>query len=256
VLSKAEVIDQLRANYMRSNRDIAEHCGGTWAEADGLAIKDTGLSVEGQNGAFVLHTLPRPRDQVAAAIQHFEGRGLPYGILVPEGVDMVAEQACRDLGLRHVRSHPGMALQPLPDAIPGAPAWLTIHRVTTAAEHDVEVATDAAGFESEPLMARKLFPASLFARPYSAEFVGYVEDVPVATAVLMTTGSTAGIYGVATIPSYRRRGIGTAMTWRAVAEGIARGCRMASLQASDDGQPVYERMGFRIVTAFEIYARQ
>lgn len=253
-LSQAEIVDEIRANYFGSNRDIAEHCGGIWDQRDGLAIKDTGLRAPGQNGAFVLHPLADRAAAIASAIQHFTDRRLPYGILIPAGLDLAAEQACLDLGLRHVRSHPGMALHPLPAAIPAPPPWLDIRPVSTDAEHAVEVETDAAGFGSRLATSRKLFPPSLYRRPNSEEFVGYVDGRPVATSVLVATGRTAGIYGVATIPSHRRRGIGAAMTWRAVAAGIARGCPMASLQASDDGQPVYARMGFRTATIFEIYA--
>ena len=135
------------------------------------------------------------------------------------------------------------------------PPALDIRVVRDAAEHDVQVQTDAAGFEGSLDHARKLFPPSLITRPYAAEFLGFVDGVPVATSVLVATGRTAGVYGVATIPEYRRRGYGEAMTWHAVREGIARGCEMANLQASDMGRPTYERMGFRVVAPFLIFAR-
>ena len=45
------------------------------------------------------------------------------------------------------------------------------------------------------------------------------------------------------------------MTWRAVREGAARGCVMSNLTASDMGRPLYERMGFRLVAPFLIFAR-
>ena len=46
---------------------------------------------------------------------------------------------------------------------------------------------------------------------------------------------------VATLPDARGKGYGTALTWRAVevAPDLP-----AVLIASDDGQPVYEKMGF------------
>ena len=56
------------------------------------------------------------------------------------------------------------------------------------------------------------------------------------------------IFNVATRPSHRRRGIGEAMTWCAVNHGIDAGCDLAFLQASPDGLPLYERMGFRHAT--------
>ena len=87
------------------------------------------------------------------------------------------------------------------------------------------------------------------------EFTGFFEGQPVTVSSLVVTGRTAGIYGVATIPAYRQRGFGEAMTWRAIREGVERGCEMANLTASDLGRPVYERMGFRVVAPFLIFAR-
>jgi predicted acetyltransferase len=69
------------------------------------------------------------------------------------------------------------------------------------------------------------------------------------------SGTTAGIYNVATLPSHRKRGYGEAMTWRAVAGGAAAGCDVAILQASQMGRPIYERMGFRLVAPYRTFHR-
>ena len=187
-------------------------------------------------------------------MRYFDDRRMPYGILMLAGLDPDAERTCAEFGLVHVHTLPGMALGPLPSEVPPPPAELEIRSVSDAAEHDQHVQTDAAGFEGPLAYARKMFPPSLITRPYAVEFLGLVDGVPVATSVLVATGRTAGIYGVSTIPAYRRRGFGEAMTWQAVREGIARGCEMANLQASDMGLPLYARMGFRLVAPFLIFA--
>jgi hypothetical protein len=48
---------------------------------------------------------------------------------------------------------------------------------------------------------------------------------------------------------------GEAVTARAMLEGWARGCDMASLQASPAGYPVYIRLGFKDVAYYKTYAR-
>jgi GNAT superfamily N-acetyltransferase len=73
----------------------------------------------------------------------------------------------------------------------------------------------------------------------------------VATSLVVATGAVAGIYWVATQEEHRGRGFGAAITWAAVAGGRALGCRVASLQASKAGQPVYARMGFAHVLDYE-----
>jgi ribosomal protein S18 acetylase RimI-like enzyme len=255
-VTDAEIVAEVQANFIKFNRDLAEHSpAGEYREIDGLAMKYTGFPLPGENAAFVMRPLRDTRSTIAEAMRYFDNRGVPYGILTREGLDPGTEDACVELGLTHVQTLPGMALAPMPLRVPSPPASLEIRVVRNAAEHDVHVQTDAAGFEGSLEETRKLFPPSLIARPYAAEFLGFVDDVPVATSVLVASGRTAGVYGVATIPACRRLGYGEAMTWHAIREGIARGCEMANLQASDMGRPIYERMGFRVVAPFLIFAR-
>jgi hypothetical protein len=44
------------------------------------------------------------------------------------------------------------------------------------------------------------------------------------------------------------------MTARVVADGVAAGCGVAALQASEMGRPIYERLGFRTVVRYTAYA--
>ena len=73
----------------------------------------------------------------------------------------------------------------------------------------------------------------------------YVDGEVASTAALIVSGDVAGIYNVATPERFRRRGLGEATTRAAASEGERRGCRIATLQASAIGYPIYERKGFR-----------
>jgi ribosomal protein S18 acetylase RimI-like enzyme len=254
MLTNTDLAGDVFSNYLQKGRDVVESCGGEWFERDGIVIKNTGIDVTGENGVYVTRRIDDPMSAIGEAVRYFTKRAVPYAVLVPSGIDPAAEQACLDLGMALVRAHPGMALHPVPDPIIGPPPWLDIRRVRTAADHDVQVQTDAAGFGGDLAITSRLFPASGLDRPGVAEFVGFVDGTPVATSVVRVTGRTAGIYGVTTIASHRGRGIGEAMTWAAVREGVAQGATIASLQASDDGERLYRRMGFRLVLPIQIYA--
>ena len=66
-----------------------------------------------------------------------------------------------------------------------------------------------------------------------------------ATATVVMEGGWALLAGVGTIPEARGRGLGTAVTVRALREARERDCGLAVLQASEAGRPIYEKLGFR-----------
>jgi ribosomal protein S18 acetylase RimI-like enzyme len=84
-------------------------------------------------------------------------------------------------------------------------------------------------------------------------WIGRVAGRPVATARLHAGAGVAGIYTVVTVQDARRRGYGAAMTRRAMLAGRDAGLRIATLQASDSGRGVYERIGFRELCRFRLF---
>ena len=78
-------------------------------------------------------------------------------------------------------------------------------------------------------------------------YVGEADGRPVATALSVTAGEFTGIFNVATEPAYRGRGFGTAITARAVADGVLASATWCWLQSSQEGYPVYRDLGFRTI---------
>jgi len=72
-------------------------------------------------------------------------------------------------------------------------------------------------------------------------------------AVLYQSDDVAGVYWVSTRKAARRRGLGDLVTRAVINEGFRRGARVAVLQSSSMGTPIYERMGFVEVTRYRRY---
>jgi ribosomal protein S18 acetylase RimI-like enzyme len=87
-----------------------------------------------------------------------------------------------------------------------------------------------------------------------AVYIGRVGEQDVSTAVGYTLDGATGIFNVATPVEHRGRGYGAALTTRAVRDGFDAGAEFAWLQSSDIGRSVYERLGFRTVERYLLYA--
>ena len=156
-----------------------------------------------------------------------------------------------DLGLERAEwVEAVMVMSPL-HAAPPAPAGLSIR---TADRGTIELfhlaATNAFGIGDGGTFMRDLVPPDMADDPDVGLFAGVLDGEPVASSIALRSGPIVGVYSVGTAAGARRRGIGTAMTWRAVEFGRARGCTAATLQATEMGEPVYRSMGFERVAGY------
>jgi GNAT superfamily N-acetyltransferase len=190
-------------------------------------------------------------DETAEAVRaYFAERKLPFQIQLRAGEPTAARQLESRGWRRKPDPLPGMALA-LPASPPALPAGLAVEEVRTPRELAAYGETAFRGFGFPAAGARAFLNERLFAWERVRMYAGLVDGEVVATSMLVATGEVAGIYWVATLAEQRRRGYGEALTWAAVGGGRALGCRVASLQASQLGHPVYARMGFAHVLDYQ-----
>ncbi len=182
----------------------------------------------------------------------FAAWGAPFAWVVGPGSRPLAlEELLVRHGLRVGDCDVGMAME-LVD-LPAAwevPAGVEIRRVRTPAELADFAAVNAANWEPPDPAVAKFYmgaaPLLLVPDCPMRLFVGYRDGIAVAASELFLSRGTGGLYGIATRARFRRQGIGTALTWAAADEARRSGVRSATLQASQDGQGVYARLGFRV----------
>lgn len=231
-----------------------ENLGATWAmlgaamgakvaHVGELTLVSTGIPIAFFNGAYLVAPTDEPLRLVGAAIEFFSAEDVPWLLWVREDVCNAVINVGRGSGLRGGGGPPAMGLDPIPPS-PPPPAGLTIEIATdldALAEH-AAVLRD--GFEMPSDIVDRLIRPAMLETPDIAVMVGRADGVPVSCSLVAVTGTTAGVYNVATPAAFRGRGYGAALTWAAVAEGARRGCTHAVLQASLSGYPVYKQMGF------------
>lgn len=87
-------------------------------------------------------------------------------------------------------------------------------------------------------------------------YVARLDGTPVATVTLFLGAGVAGIYFVSTPPRLRRRGLGAAVTLRALRAARDLGFGVGVLGASALGYPLYRRLGFLEYCRIALYEWQ
>lgn len=103
----------------------------------------------------------------------------------------------------------------------------------------------------EPLRPGDLLGPTLL-QPGTRVWLALVDGEPAAVAAAHTHAGVTLVEYVATLPVARGRGAGAAVTWAAT---LADPAVPAVLIASDDGRPVYERMGYVAVERWTAWLR-
>jgi ribosomal protein S18 acetylase RimI-like enzyme len=89
-------------------------------------------------------------------------------------------------------------------------------------------------------------------------YLAYAKKKPVGTCLLLSLNRTGGIFNVGTLKKYRRLGIGTALTVRALTDSIDEGNSLHILEAKKGGnaEHLYKKIGFEIDHTISYFAKE
>lgn len=257
-LGSASTLQSCHQNWTEAIASIAKDVpGGVVLRRGGVTIVHSGLSITAFNCAFVLdppRTLTGVEKEIAGALARHPQ---PWCLISTEENRRAIGPIVEALRLQPRDVLPGMIWEPLPRPSHSAPQELEIRRVRDAEDLRIFGRTMMEGFDAPlalmaPWVAGILSKGSL--RPTRRSlYLGLVKNRPVCTAIRFTTNRVAGIYGVSTIPEFRRRGFGAAITRRAVLDGGEEGCERSYLQSSKMGRSVYESLGYRTTEEYVLW---
>lgn len=256
-VERAELLALMDLNMREMYREDARvTAGGFVVERDGLVMCATPHGTPFTNMVMVAEPVRAAvvRD-VARAV--FEPAGLPWSVWTRAHADAAVDADLRAAGFRELMDVPGMVFAPQAGAPAPCPPDLDVRVVADDGDRAAYAgimtgAWSVYGVPPETIAARFAAIAGLRG-PTTTAFVARREGVPVAGAMLYLSHGVGGIGWVGTTPDAFGRGHGTAVTWAVVAEGLRRGARFLSLQASPLGAPVYRRMGFATPTSYRVF---
>ena len=187
----------------------------------------------------------------------FGAAGLTFSVWTREHADAALEAELGGAGWMLLMRVPAMVFHDGDGPPVAPPRGVVIRRVATEIDRAAyaELAGEAWAVYGVPpasSVAHFADPAHLCG-PTTAAFLAWEGDAALAGAVLYESHGVGGIGWVSTRSAARGRGLGAAITWAAVHEGLRRGARFASLQASPMGEPVYRRMGFTTASRYGVF---
>lgn len=196
--------------------------------------------------------------RIAEVARYFRDRTLRWSFWVCEDLlDAAtrrrARQSFSDFGLRAISHPPGMfAPKLLPPARP-LPE-IECRKVSGKATRQIFTEITAIAFEIPQTVAFAVYAQERAWKGDYQGYVGLVDGRAVAIVAVVAAAGTLGIYSLATLPMYRRRGYGEALLRAAAADARDRtGIECLVLQSTEAGHDLYLRMGFRDSTTFSVY---
>lgn len=248
------IADNIYDFYMR----VAELCAYDFGELAGCSY------VWNREGSWPSFMLGNPDPDIISEAIVAQGEGLVPPFWIMEKVAGDEAQNLEDAGLRVIREWSGMELyEDQFQARGGANPFGAASSMDAVSGEQIEIRSNEPEINSqwlkivneELLSGSQMGPEFLESVSRSDQFrwmVAFLDGRPVGTGLSYSDKGVCGLYMIATVASYRGRGVGTRITSELVRQAMATGDRQFVLHATELGSRIYEKLGFREKCRFSV----
>jgi ribosomal protein S18 acetylase RimI-like enzyme len=224
-----------------------------WARREGGVVAGvTGAAVPTLNGVWPESADP-DAEAAGALLDEVAATGLPHCLQLRPGSDEAIGAMAAGRGMVKAESIPVMVRDDADDLyaaqqVPG----VTLRQIAPE-DAQVHARVAAAGFEAPKELFVELMTPEVLRQPGIRCYVGELDGQAITTGLGVTMGDSVAILNIATPPEHRGQGFGSAVTARAVSNGLNDGAKWSFLQSSAAGYGVYVRLGFVTVELWDCW---
>jgi GNAT superfamily N-acetyltransferase len=240
-LTPATLTAAIEENLFSLLRAMGRLPGGRLEESEDMIRFSTGLPSPMFNGVA--------RTRVETVSPHLLDRPF-FWWTGPQSAPPDLDDRLEAAGLREAgRDWPAMAMALADiDEEQAAPQGVTVERARNETELERWGRIFWAAHDLPPWSADSWLEAARRLRfrdlPWE-HWVATIDGEPAGVGISHTGGGVVGLYGIGTLPTARRRGVGSALTLVPMLAARDDGVRAAILHATPEGEQLYLRLGFR-----------
>jgi len=239
----SEMLEQMSADLIR----IFRHA----PRSDCRPLSHGCIALSGEPAAdlnMVVLTNGAERSELEQALDAVRQKNTDAILIVEEGADAVREWAA-DAGLAEVGQMPLMERR-TSEVKPASDFGI---RLADPTEAEAAMRLAAAAFSLSEAACVAALPSAAIADEGNDLWFAEEGGELVGCGVFIRTEDHVGVYTMSTPPTHQRRGVGRAILDEAMAHYQALGVRRFTLGATEKGYPLYERVGFKIMTSPHVY---
>lgn len=237
---------------------------GEVAEANGVSLVFAGTELAIFNSAVLFAPVEEEeRFDILCreAGQYFRNKRASWSFWVCEG--LLAPKVRKRFG-RRLEAHrlsqastsPGMYARGLPSASRELPR-MVFRRVHDTATRQSFCHILSMSFQGPANKLTAVYSREEFWNGSFRGYIGSVDGLDVTTASVVVAGDSIGIYAVATLPSFMRRGCAEAVIRHAITDARSEfGDLPLVLQSTMVAVPLYQRLGFVPLTTFSLFCSE